>query len=103
MFFDNIILLLNVLEQFAIRVTIFDLDIETVLRYVNKLYFNNNDDFIQSFIKNQPNDLSNINPTAIIKEAKRDMDRKIITDDLFNEHLFTKLKFQKDIHFRFIY
>ena len=44
MVFDNIILFLNVLEQFAIRVTIFDIDVEDIIKYVNKLYFNNNDD-----------------------------------------------------------
>ena len=32
MVFDNIILFLNVLEQFAIRVTIFDIDVEDIIK-----------------------------------------------------------------------
>ena len=50
MFFDNLIIFLNVLEQFAIRVTsIFDF--EDLIKYVNKLYFNNNDELVRAFLE----------------------------------------------------
>ena len=52
MFFDNIILFLNVLEQFAIRVTIFDLNIEDIIKYVNKTFFFNSPIFHYLFICN---------------------------------------------------
>ena len=97
MVFDNIILFLNVLEQFAIRVTIFDINVEDIIKYVNKLYFNNNDDLVQNIIKK----------SLVINES---FDSKIIVRDSLkdiNNDLFTKLNydynFYKDIHFRFIY
>ena len=50
MFFDNLIIFLNVLEQFAIRVTsIFET--EDFIKYVNKLYFNNNDELFRIFLE----------------------------------------------------
>jgi hypothetical protein len=38
MFFDNIILFLNVLEQFAIRVEIFGLNLTDIINHVNNLF-----------------------------------------------------------------
>jgi hypothetical protein len=102
MFFDNIILFLNVLEQFAIRVTIFDIDVEDIIKYVNKLYFNNHDDLIKSLVTkasiiNEPFD-----PKVFVRESLKDIDKKIINDDLFTR-LNYDYNFYKDIHFRFIY
>jgi hypothetical protein len=102
MLFDNIILFLNVLEQFAIRVTIFDVDVEDIIKYVNKLYFNNNDDFVHNIIKKASvngNDV--IDPHVVIREANRAMDKKII-----NDMLFERLEYKYNIttnQFKYIY
>jgi hypothetical protein len=75
MFFDNIIIFLNVLEQFAIRASIFDFDIESIAKYVNKLYFNNNDAFIETLVKNSSELV--INPKNLINNSIKDMDNII--------------------------
>lgn len=65
---------LNVLEQFAIRVVIFNVDLEDIINYVNKLYFTNNDDnFISSFIDESGID-KNINPERIILDFRNNQD-----------------------------
>lgn len=89
---------LNVLEQFAIRVTIFDVNIEDIIKYVNKLYFNNNDYLVQDLIKKGSH--MDIDPKILIKESLKDMDKKIINDAIFKPLEYTYIK---DIHFRFIY
>lgn len=86
MILDNIIIFLNVLEQFAIRVTIFDINVEDIIKYVNKLYFNN-DDLIKKLIIDNPDILTKeIHPEIIIKNSLNDIDKEII-----NSNLFTKL------------
>ena len=102
MVFDNIILFLNVLEQFAIRVTIFDIDVEDIIKYVNKLYFNNNDDLVQNIIKKSLVINESFDSKIIVRESLKDIDKKIINDDLFTK-LNYDYNFYKDIHFRFIY
>jgi len=102
MFFDNIILFLNVLEQFAIRVTIFDIDVEDIIKYVNKLYFNNHDDLINNLVKKASIINESFDPKVFVRESLKDIDKKIINDDLFIR-LNYDYNFYKDIHFRFIY
>ena len=97
MFFDNIIIFLNVLEQFAIRATIFDTWFEDLINNVSKLYFNHNNGFINNIFKDT--DIENLNARIIIKEAVRDINKKIITDDLFNKLEF---KYSKN-HIVYIY
>ena len=100
--FENFILFLNVLEQFAIRVTIFDVDVEDIIKYVNKLYFRDTDDCIKDLIKKASVNSDLINPNLVVNEADKALDKKIINDDLFNK-LNYDYNFYKDIHFRFIY
>jgi hypothetical protein len=97
MFFDNIIIFLNVLEQFAIRATIFDAWFEDLINNVSKLYFNHSDGFVNNILKNP--DIENVNPRFIIKEAVRDVNKQIITDELFNKLEFKNSK----THINFIY
>lgn len=103
MFFDTFFIFLNVLEQFAIRVTIFwvEIDLDDLINYVNKLYFTTNDDFIKNLIEESDN--KNIDPKLVIKQSLKDIDRKIINDDIFNQYASEKLTYVKDIHFRYIY
>ena len=108
MFFDTFFIFLNVLEQFAIRVNIFwvDIDLDDVIKYVNKLYFRTNDDFIKNLIEEAVSknpDLAHINPKLVVKESLKDIDKKIINDAIFNEYASIKLNYVKDIHFRYIY
>lgn len=98
MFFDNFMIFLNVLEQFAIRVTIFEINIEDTIKYVNKLYFNYNDYLIQDLIKKGSN--MNIDPKILVKESLEEMDKKIINDNIFKPLEYT---YTKDIYFRLIY
>lgn len=98
MFLDNIIIFLNVLEQFAIRVTIFDIDIEDIIKYVNKLYFNNNDELIQNLVKKSSN-IEHFDPKVLIKQSLNEMDKKITNN-------FNKLDYvypSTNQTFRFIY
>ena len=97
MFFDNIIIFLNVLEQFAIRATIFDAWFEDLINNVSKLYFSHNDGFVSNILKNS--DIEKVNPHFIIKEAVREINNQIITDDLFNKLEF---KYSKN-HIVYIY
>jgi hypothetical protein len=99
-FFDNIILFLNVLEQFAIRVTIFGVDVEDIIKYVNKVYFNNTDDLVQALLKKSSVNGENIDPHLVVKDSIKAMDKKII-----NDILFEKLEYKYNINnqFRFIY
>lgn len=104
MFFDTFFIFLNVLEQFAIRVTIFwvESDLDGLINYVNKLYFKSDDDFIKNFIEGSEN--INIDPKAVIRQSLRDIDSKIINDSIFNECIsLHKLDYVKDIHFRYVY
>jgi hypothetical protein len=98
MFFDNIILFLNVLEQFAIRVTIFDLNIEDIIKYVNKTFFFNVDDvnyFNNSLLKN----ITNVNdPYLVLKDSYSLLDHKIGNSCI----IFNKLEYQS-ISFKFTY
>jgi len=96
MFLDNIIIFLNVLEQFAIRATIFDTWFEDLINNVSKLYFNHNDEFVSNIFKKAS--IEDINPRLIIKEAVIDVNKQIITDQLFN-----KLEFIPKSNIRFIY
>lgn len=99
MFFDNIILILNVLEQFAIRVTIFNVDIEDIINYVNKLYFGDNDDFIKNLLKKPyVNETNMIDPKVLVRQSLMDMDKKLI-----NNIIFEKITYHPDAHIRFIY
>lgn len=99
-FFDNIILFLNVLEQFAIRVTIFDIDVEDIIKYVNKLYFRDTDDVVQAILKKASSNGNYIDPHLVVKDSIKAMDKKII-----NDVLFEKLEYKYNINnqFRFIY
>ena len=108
MFFDNLIIFLNVLEQFAIRVTsIFET--EDFIKYVNKLYFNNNDELFRIFLEENKDFLtqnSHISPRGIIREIKQDMDKKIINDDIFNNSdIIRKLNYDcnKAVNFKYLY
>jgi|JI61114C2RNA_FD_contig_121_334237_length_2505_multi_7_in_0_out_0_1 hypothetical protein len=83
MLFDNIILFLNVLEQFAIRVTIFGLSIEEIITSFNHNWFTNNDDYIQ----NLKNFESNNNPYDIINVSKKTMDSTLYKSVNFYEKL----------------
>lgn len=100
LFFDNIILFLNVLEQFAIRVTIFDVDIEDIIKYVNKVYYGDIDDYIKGLMKNESIKHSQINPHLIVKDSLKQLDQKII-----NNILFEKLEYKYNVqnNFQFIY
>lgn len=92
-FVDNFIIFLNVLEQFAIRATIFNLDIEDLINYVNKLYFINNDkNFILSFI-GQPIKDKNINPEELVEAFRNKLDNDL------NNLTSIKLTFCKEIIF----
>lgn len=99
MILDNIIIFLNVLEQFAIRVTIFSMDVEDIIKYVNKLYFND-DDIIKIFLSNNSN--NNINPEEIIQNCLKQIDKEI-----FNNITYSKLNFEEtninSLNFRLIY
>lgn len=100
-FFDNIIIFLNVLEQFAIRVTIFDVDVEDIIKYVNNFFWRNNDDYITNLLKSKSlESAALIDPYLIVKEANQALDKKIV-----NDILFEKLEYKYNIknHFRFIY
>jgi len=84
---------LNVLEQFAIKATIFSVDIEELINYVNKFYFTNNDEnFISSFIEESGID-KNINPEKVIQEFRNKQDNDL------NNLFLPKLVFCKDIIF----
>ncbi len=98
LFFDNIILFLNVLEQFAIRVTIFDVDIEDIIKYVNKVYFGDIDDYIRGLTKNESINHSQINPHLIVKDSLKQLDQQIINNILF-EKLEYKYNVQNNFHF----
>jgi deoxyadenosine/deoxycytidine kinase len=100
LFFENFILFLNVLEQFAIRVTIFGVDVEDLIKYVNKLYFRDTDDCIKDLIKKASLNSDVINPHLVVNEADKALDRKII-----NDILFEKLEYQYNVtnHVHFIY
>lgn len=88
MILDNIIIFLNVLEQFAIRVTIFDVNVEDIIKYVNKLYFND-DDLVKKFL----NDTSNenlkiiIDPELVIKDSLKQIDKEIFAENITFEKL----------------
>ena len=108
MFFDNLIIFLNVLEQFAIRVTsIFDF--EDLIKYVNKLYFNNNDELVRAFLEENSDIIKQnlkLTPTSIIKEAKQELNTKIINDDIFNtSDIITKLNYEGNygVNFKYLY
>lgn len=87
MILDNIIIFLNVLEQFAIRVTIFNVNIEDLINYVNKLYFSDD-----NIIKNLDfeNSINNLDKKIITKDFLVALDNQII-----NEISFNKLDFNK--------
>jgi len=88
MLFDNIILFLNVLEQFAIRVTIFGLSIEEIITSVNQNWFTNNEDYIQNLIKVESNDNNlKLNPYDIVKLSNNAMDYKLFKNGCFYENL----------------
>ena len=84
MFFDNIIIFLNVLEQFAIRVNISDFDIYSIIKYVNSTLFFNNDDIISNFLKNKSN-VDCVDPKQLVRHSLKDLDKKIINDTIFNK------------------
>lgn len=86
MLLDTIMIFLNVLEQFAIRASIFDFDVENIYRYVNKLYFNNNEIF-ESLLKNSSN-INTVEPKLLITESIKDMDKNLSLD-------FSKSQFEK--------
>lgn len=96
-FIDNIILFLNVLEQFAIRVTIFSMNIEDIISYVNKLYGGSDDDYIKNLIKNSACNEQIINPRVVVKQSLECIDRKINNDGLF-EKLEYKYNLNKQFH-----
>lgn len=96
--FENFILFLNVLEQFAIRVTIFDVDVEDIIKYVNKFYFRDTDDCIKDFIKKASVNSDLINPNLVVNEADKALDKKIINDILF-EKLEYKYNVTNQLHF----
>jgi len=108
MFFDNLIIFLNVLEQFAIRVTsIFDF--EDLIKYVNKLYFNNNDELVRAFLEENSDIIKQnlkVTPTSIIKEVKQELNNKIINDEIFNtSDIITKLNYEGNygVNFKYLY
>jgi hypothetical protein len=110
MFLDTFFIFLNVLEQFAIRANTnlfwVEFTYEDIVNFVNKLYFRSNDDFIKNLmeeIKIKNSDLDHVDPKFIVKESLKDIDRKIVNDAIFNDCLYNKLHYIKDIHFRFIY
>ena len=80
--FVNIIIInfeifLNVLEQFAIRVTIFGIDIEDLINYVNKVYFNDSDDFVSKFVGKPINNIENINPQQLIQQFRDELENEL--------------------------
>lgn len=94
---DNINIFLNVLEQFGIRVTIFNFDVEDLIKYVNKLYFNN-DSYVNKILKNV--DITSIKPEGIVHHQKVLLYKELINDDIFKK---AEYPHYNDIHFRFIY
>jgi hypothetical protein len=90
MFFDNIILFLNVLEQFAIRVTIFDFNIEDIIKYVNKIFFEgDNNAYGEKFIMTTDqynNKLANEIPRIISTDINA-LDQKISNSNLSFKYL----------------
>jgi hypothetical protein len=97
-FIDNIILFLNVLEQFAIRVTVFGIDVEDIIKYVNKLYFGDNNDYVNNLVKKVKVNGDIIDPYLVVREANKTMDKKIINDILF-EKLEYKYNIKNQFHF----
>ena len=96
--FENFILFLNVLEQFAIRVTIFNLNIEDIIKYVNKTFFFDVDGvnyFNNSLLKNT----TNVNdPYLVLKDSYSLLDNKIGNSGI----IFNKLEYQST-SFKFTY
>lgn len=85
----DIITYLNVLEQFAIHVSISNFDVVDVIKYVNKLYWN---DIIHR--KNFDIDLqSHINPYLIADEYLKKIDKNILKLN------YQPLEFRKEITF----
>ena len=106
MILDNIIIFLNVLEQFAIRVTIFDVTVEDIIKYVNKLYFNNydmDDKMIDDIVKNTPKEFLEMHPSVIAYEERLKVEKRIDNlDNLLLEHC-KKLDYHRDKFMRFIF
>lgn len=88
----NIEIFFNVLEQFAIRVTIFGIDLEDLINYVNKVYFNDNDDFISKFVGKPISDIENINPQQLIQQFRDELENEL-------KPTFEKVVFCKEIIF----
>jgi hypothetical protein len=104
MFFDNIMIFLNVLEQFAIRANIFDFDAENIFKYVNKLYFNNNDEIIQTLVNKSSGVV--IEPKKLIKDSVISIDNTLAAQ--YNSQInFEKVAFvypiSQELNFRFLY
>jgi|NOAtaT_6_FD_contig_31_2979525_length_1724_multi_5_in_0_out_0_1 hypothetical protein len=101
MFFDNIILFLNVLEQFAIRVTIFDFNIGDIIKYVNNSFFlTDGKDFFDSSLSQGGLINECKNPNVIVRNQLSLIDQKLDNTNL----IFKKLNY--DHHsssFNYIY
>jgi hypothetical protein len=84
MFFDHIILFLNVLEQFAIRVEIFGFETGDIIKYVNFIFYTSDDDYLKDIIA-KTDGCAIEDPYAIVREAKLSLDQKIINDTIFQK------------------
>lgn len=88
----EIIIYFNVLDQFAIKATIFNVDIVDLINYVNKVYFNNDDDFIRKFIGEKPENLVISDPKLLV-----DLYRFILETELQPSFNKERIKFYTDI------
>lgn len=102
MFFDNIILFLNVLEQFAIRVSIFDFNVEDITKYVNNAY---GFDFFDGFasVNYVTNTKQNIDSYIILKDNYYELDKKIENYNMIFKKLDYNFLNLNPIHFNYVY
>lgn len=102
MFFDNIILFLNVLEQFAIRVTIFDFNIGDIIKYVNNSFFlTDGEDFFNSSLSQSGQVINECkNPNVIVRNQLFLIDQKLDNTNI----IFKKLNYDHySSSFNYIY
>lgn len=84
MFLDHIILFLNVLEQFAIRVEIFGFETGDIIKYVNFIFYTSDDDYLKDIIA-KTDGCAIEDPYSIVRESKLNLDQKLINDNIFHK------------------